>query len=318
MDLASTSPQPAATPQTPRTASKHWDRRCRIAIDVFDRSCLERNDLGYYSSVFAITNLPHRDLGPKGTCWTRRNGHASLVVRPGLIPGPDGSLISAGIPYGMWPRLLVLYLATEAVRTRSPQIELGRSLADFFRRLKLIPDTRRVQMLRRQALRLFSASIQFTFSDSEILGGSSAQLAEQYLLWRSENDIGDSRPRNASHVTLTTHFFRGLLAHPYPVDIGAIHGLRQSPLALDLFLWLPLRLRALRHPLNLRYDTLAEQMGSNYARKAEFARHCLRALQKIQQFWFGLRYRRIHDGIQFLPCELPVPIRTNPTKQKIQ
>ena len=316
MDLSLSSLEPLSSPPAPRMVSKQCDRRVARAVAVYNHNCLERGDLGYYTPVFAVTNLPHRDPGPDATCWTRRNGHACLVVRSGLIPGQDGTLISVGIPYGMWPRLLVLYLSTEAVRTRSPRIELGSSLADFFERLKIVPDTRRVQMLRRQALRLFSASIQFTFSDSELLTGGSAQVADQYLLWRSTNDNDDPRPRSVSHVILTTRFFQDLLSHPYPVDIGAIQGLRQSPLALDLFLWLPLRLRTLKHPLMLRYSALAAQMGSEYAREAEFARHCRHALRLVQLFWYPLRYQEVLGGIRFLPSELPVPIRINPSKQK--
>ena len=307
MDLPLSSLEPLSSPPTPRAVSKQCDRRVARAVAVYDRSCLERGDLGYYSSIFTITNLPHRDPGPDTTCWTRRNGHACLVVRPGLIPGQDGTLISVGIPYGMWPRLLVLYLSTEAVRTRSPQIELGRSLADFFARLKIAPDTRRVQMLRRQALRLFSASIQFTLSGSELLAGGSAQLADRYLLWRRTKDHDDPMPHNGSHVILTSRFFRDLLDHPYPVDIGAVHGLRQSPLALDLFLWLPLRLRTLKRPRMLRYSALAAQMGSEYAREAEFARHCRRALGLVRLFWYPLRYQEVPGGILFFPSELPVP-----------
>ncbi len=318
MDLPLSSLELAGSPPTSRMVSKQCDRRVARAVAVYDRTCLERGDLGYYSPVFAVTNLPHRDPGPDTTCWTRRNGHACLVVRPGLIPKPDGSLVSAGIPYGTWPRLLILYLSTEAVRTRSPQIELGRSLSDFFGRLKITRDTRRVQMLRRQALRLFSASIQFTFANSERTTGGSAQVADQYLLWRNANDHNDPRPHNVSHVILTSRFFRDLLEHPYPVDIGAIHGLRQSPLALDLFLWLPLRLRTLKHPLTLPYSALAEQMGSEYAREAEFARHCRRALRLVQQFWFNLRYKEVPGSIRFSPSELPVPPRPNPAKPKIQ
>ncbi len=315
MDLPLSSLEPLSSPPTPRAVSKQCDRRVARAVAVYDRSCLERGDLGYYSSIFTITNLPHRDPGPDTTCWTRRNGHACLVVRPGLIPGQDGTLISVGIPYGMWPRLLVLYLSTEAVRTRSPQIELGRSLADFFARLKIAPDTRRVQMLRRQALRLFSASIQFTFANSELMAGGSAQVAAQYLLWHSTND-DNPRPHDVSHVILTSRFFRDLLDHPYPVDIGAVQGLRQSPLALDLYLWLPHRLRALKAPRTLLYDDLAKQLGSQYFKIGEFARHCRRALRLVQQFWFTLRYEEVPGGIRFRPSELPVPIRITQSKQK--
>ena len=307
MDLPLSSLAPVSPPPKRPIYTKQSNCRLNRAIVVANYNCLERGELGYYSQIFARTNLPHRDPGPDTTCWTRRNGHACLVVRPGLSLKPDGSLASAGIPYGMWPRLLILYISTEAVRTRSPRIELGRSLTDFFRRLGIAPDTRRVRMLRIQAVKLFSARVQFSFGPRERVAEESTQVANQYLLWHWGYSEPNRDPLLESHVTLTDRFFCDLLDHSYPVDIGAIQGLRQSPLALDLFLWLPLRLRTLTHPVEISYATLSEQLGSQYSRIEEFARHCRGALRPVQVFWRTLHCTTRPGGIRLSPSKLPVP-----------
>ncbi|MGB5659050.1 MAG: replication protein RepA [Thermoanaerobaculia bacterium] len=42
-----------------------------------------------------------------------------------------------GLPYGSYPRLLLAYLTTEAVRTKSPKIDLSATPNDLARKLGL-------------------------------------------------------------------------------------------------------------------------------------------------------------------------------------
>ena len=42
-----------------------------------------------------------------------------------------------GLPYGVYPRLLLMFLATEAVRKRSREIHLGATPNDLTRKLRL-------------------------------------------------------------------------------------------------------------------------------------------------------------------------------------
>jgi len=97
-----------------------------------DLLCLESEDaltagtLGFMPRILVLTTLPHRR--PEGYRFERVNGRHSLRMRaPRRI----------GLPYGSYPRLLLLYLATEAVRTKSPEIHLGASPNDLARQLSL-------------------------------------------------------------------------------------------------------------------------------------------------------------------------------------
>jgi hypothetical protein len=44
---------------------------------------------------------------------------AALVIEPGMRPGPNGGdPVSVGVPFGSPARLILLYLQSEALRTR--------------------------------------------------------------------------------------------------------------------------------------------------------------------------------------------------------
>ena len=66
--------------------------------------------------------LPHRrTMAP---VWEREGGQIKLLVESGL----DSAKQPIGIPYGAVARMILLYLQTQAVRTRSREIELGASM----------------------------------------------------------------------------------------------------------------------------------------------------------------------------------------------
>ena len=97
--------------------------------DVIDESfAIETEDarkagaLGFMARALVNATLPYKD--PKSALFERRNGQ--YVLR--MMGGNDN-----GLPYGVYPRLLMSWITTEAVRTRSPELELGESLSAFLR-----------------------------------------------------------------------------------------------------------------------------------------------------------------------------------------
>ena len=64
-------------------------------------------------------SFPHADPGELAT-FTRRNGWLELTL--------STTRHDSGLPYGVPARLLTIYCASEAIRTRSPEIYLGLSL----------------------------------------------------------------------------------------------------------------------------------------------------------------------------------------------
>ena len=64
------------------------------------------------------------------------------------------------LPFGTNPRLILAWLCTEAVRTGSRDLVLGRSLSEFMRKLGIASTNGRTQArLRNQMKRLFNCSV---------------------------------------------------------------------------------------------------------------------------------------------------------------
>jgi len=75
---------------------------------------LSAGALGFMPRLLVLTTLPHRR--PECHRFERVNGrHTLRMSAPRRV----------GLPYGSYPRLLLAYLTTQAVRTKSPQIDLG-------------------------------------------------------------------------------------------------------------------------------------------------------------------------------------------------
>ena len=80
----------------------------------------------YVPKALVITTLPYTKF--EGAEFVRQNGNHRLSV---LAPE------TVGIPYGVIPRLLLIWVATEAKVRKTRDIELGRSFREFMSKLNL-------------------------------------------------------------------------------------------------------------------------------------------------------------------------------------
>lgn len=278
-------------------------RRLSAAERIWHETPEIRGEVGYLARVFVVTNLPHADPG-NAAVWSRSNGDACLTIQQGYET-VGGQLVGVGYPAGSTARWLLLFILTEAVRQQSPCVSLGASLTAFLRLLGLPSDGRRIKAVREQLHRLLASSIRFSFRDSHLIAGRNLSLASDFLLWRQETDA-----RVLGFAILNDALFRDLIAHPVPLDLGAVRALRDAPLAIDLFVWLSFRLRSLHHPLSLSWLALQTQFGSDYAETKEFARHVRKELRRVHAVWPSLRTQFYRGGVTFFPpAELPVKMR---------
>lgn len=119
--------------------------------------------------------MPHRKIADHS--FIRSNGDFTLTVT---------SLAGWGLPYESKPRLLLAWLVTETVKTKSQELVLGRSLSDFMRKIGLSATggkTGSIAPLREQMARLFSGAISATDSTENRGRGKIIPIAEEYDLW---------------------------------------------------------------------------------------------------------------------------------------
>ena len=173
------------------------------------------------------------------------------------------------LPFGTNPRLILAWVCTEAVRTGSRDLVLGRSLSEFMRKLGISStDGRGQARLRNQMKRLFNCSVQLNYTAAGRETSASALVAELTDFWWNPK-----RPDQAglweSKVRLSEAFFNEITSHPVPLDMNTLKALKRSPLGLDLYLWLTCRIFALTAPQRLSWPQLYRQFGSNPAKAGD-------------------------------------------------
>ena len=254
-------------------------------------------DLGFMARLMALCSLPRTNPGNRHQ-YKRVNGPYKLV----MIAGADNKL-----PYGNLPRLLLAWVSTEAVRTQSRGLVLGRSLAEFMRALGIYnsggqPQTR----LRNQMDRLFHASVQLIYEDEGNKAGISSFVADRTEFWWNEREPNESSLWE-SQIYLGEQFFNEIISHPVPLDMNTLKALKRCSLGLDLYLWLTYRTFALRAPLRLTWQHLYHQFDADPSKAGNhdtvqyFRRKVLRELKKIKLAWPGLNYATATGVLILLP-----------------
>ena len=84
-------------------------------------------DLGFMARTMALCSLPRTNPGNRKE-YKRVNGPFTLY----MVAGGGNKL-----PFGNLPRLILAWVSTEAVRTQSRVLVLGKSLSEFMRTLDI-------------------------------------------------------------------------------------------------------------------------------------------------------------------------------------
>lgn len=198
----------------------------------------------------------------------RQDGQYALAIQPRQVLAREGDetiLKSFGVPFGSYPRVMLIHILSEAVRKKSRHIELGQNLTDWMRRLGYPPPSYgprgTIHGIRDQMNRLMACEWQIRW-DGEQDGESVFQIRGVQL---STNYVGLHREDGSfnSEIQLSEAFYEHLQEHAVPLDERAIAHIKDSPTALDLYTYLSYRLPRIgrEKPAVLRWDQLAAHMG---------------------------------------------------------
>ena len=161
----------ALTPAAPQT--RHHFTRLDQINQLVDASEADA-DLGFMARLLALCSLPRTNPGDR-LQYKRVNGPYTLVM------------FSSGetkLPYGNLPRLLLAWVCTEAVRTQSRELILGRSLADFMRSVGVYDDGGAVRRrLRDQMQRLFRSYVELSYEDAHGSRFVNSAIAKRGEFW---------------------------------------------------------------------------------------------------------------------------------------
>ena len=217
----------------------------------------EETRLGITHAGFAMTSLPHRRF--QEPLWVRQGHMTKLLVESGRT-GEGGWI---GVPYGSIARLILLYLQTEAIRTNSPEVELGRSMRNWMHRLSLASGGRNYQIVAEQARRISACRLTFL---TDLQAGERRQNGAFVQDAISLAGVADDNQPSLwqDKVRLDEGFWRSLKEHPVPVREEAIRAIGSRSLAIDVYIWLAYRLHSLTKPTTVSWTALHSQFGAGF------------------------------------------------------
>ena len=278
---------------------------------IHGESAIEADALGFLAKMLVQTTLPHR--AQPGTQYTRTDGDVTLSIT---------DLGGAGLPYGAYPRLILIWMTSEALRTGERKLELGRSLSSFMRQLGLQCTGGHwgtIPRFRDQMERLFGAAISTRWKHEQAtqaqIAGSNLLLAEEFDLWWTPVKLPRT-PAPQSSVTLSQKFFEQLIESPVPLDLRAIAALKRSPLSLDLYAWATRRVSYLKRPLKISWRSFQVSFGAGYADtpqgKSRFRGNAIEALRRVKTVYPQLKIELKRDGLLLFPSSTHIPVKTLP------
>lgn len=242
-------------------------------LDLFERvRTVSMSDPvpSFLHSALCAMSLPVRKPSDEHAPIIRQDGQYTLAITPKpMVTRSDGKgqMRSLGVPYGVLPRLILIHIMTEAVRTRSRHIVLGESFTDWMRQMgfRSISYGPRgsATLLRNQIDRLLACEWMIRWDnstgDEHAFGVREIKLSDEY--------VGLDRKSGwfLREIYMTEGFFNHLKDHAVPLNEHAIRQLRDSATALDLYTWLAYRLPRISgsRPLLISWSQLAVHFGNN-------------------------------------------------------
>lgn len=308
--MDSSSPNPHAdAPGKPAKASKPLvsNRTARVintrdAIDV-----AEDSSLAMAPWFMAALSLPYRDPGTDLVAWERTNGTTRITITPYVKEG------KAHYPYGVYPRLLLTWMTTEAIKTGSNEIQIADGLRAFMRQIGATVGGKQKTMMLAQMQRLFNAHIRIETVEEVIRDGEplthvvtkNFQFTDEHDLWLKDSESVEW----GSTVTLSPKFYASLVNHSFPVYADALQAIGNSAFCLDIYLFLVSRLYRLKKRTRISWTQLNEQFGGRYSEVKAFKRDFLKHLKTVQIIYPEAKVAVESKCLILLPSKQHVPSR---------
>ena len=266
--------------------------------------------IDFLHTIQCQLGLPYKNPGDQVREWDRKQGNASLRIEAGSAMDPQtGKFVHLGLPYGEKPRLVLIHLASEAVRTGNPVVDVENTMTSFARSLGLETNGRQLKGLKDQLARLASATIRMGVVEEGRAVQVNTQIVAAFDLWFPKKP--DQRVLWPSTVRLSEEYFQSLGKHAVPLDHRAVAVLSSSSMALDVYAWLAQRLHRIPQgkPQKITWVAMYEQFGQGFGRIRDFRRNFLQTLHQVQAAYPHARFTSDEGGLTLSHSPPPVPPR---------
>jgi hypothetical protein len=252
------------------------DETRRQAVSKHDRLVIETahrvlsddaEKMGFTYSGFALTSLPHK---PQTELVWRRDGHNITML---IESGRDRTGKPLGLPYGSYARFILLFLQSEAIRTQSREIELGRSMRVWLGNMGLSIGGTTYKLVTAQARRISGCTLTFFADRAGAQIKSRSGFVKTEITMSSRIDDEQQTQLWQDRVLLDEDFYRALREHPVPVSESALRAIGPRSMVIDVYIWLAYRLHSLTRDVDVSWPALYAQFGAGFSRIRRFRTH---------------------------------------------
>ena len=264
--------------------------------------------IDFLHTVQCQCGIPYNNPGDDVRVWDRSQGGAALRIEAGSVFDlAANAFIEVGLPYGEKPRLVLIHLASEAVRTGQPVVNVEDSMTAFARSLGIETNGRHLRTLKDQLARLAAATVRMGMKVEEGRAFQfNTQIVDALDLWYPTQP--NQRMLWPSTVRLSDQYFQSLGRHAVPLDHRAVGALAGSSMALDVYVWLAQRLHRIppRKGQFITWAALHDQFGQGFARIRDFRRRFLHTLHQVQAAYPDARLDADEKGMTLHHSRPPV------------
>lgn len=209
------------------------------------------------------------------------------------------------LPYGPTPRLVMVHVSSEAIRTKQRSVEIGASMRQFLQMLGMQTSggaRGSYHALRRQMEVLAACRLLIGLQEQGRVVTVDAKPIKRFEAWLQQD--GTQHTLWPGVLELSEDFYNTLSHHAVPLDYRALAALKHSSLALDIYTWLAHRLCRVKafHGTKLSWSNLREQFGQEYATSKNF-KH---ALRQVLAVYPEARVGDVIGGLVLYPSKPPL------------
>lgn len=270
------------------------------------------DDIAFMPAGLCHTFFPYTDPGKDVDTWFRKQGNFVLSIEASKEYNPHTEQMERlGLPSGAKPRLLLAVLNTLALKSNSPEMNLGNSLTEFVGEfMKLNTDGRTINEVKSQMAKLASADIKITYNE-----GAGHAYRDRLNIIRGL-DVWWAKDKNQRHLwgnylRFSDDYFNSIKEHSVPLDMRALRALSNKPMAIDVYSFMAHRLHSLSKPTTVTWQAIKDQFGYTYSAMNYFKRDFRKILSLVKSLYPDARFDEIENrGFILYPSKPPIAPKT--------
>ena len=260
----------------------------------------------FLHSVMCQVGMPRSQTDAR--VFERTTGGVFIRLEAGALY-LGGKMVEQPLPYGVKPRLAMIHITTEAIRTKNPEVEVGNSIRDFLLKLDLDDNGRSHKAFNSQiqALAASHLTIGANFGGKDVTVKTNP--IDKFEAWISKDN--KQAAMWSGTMRLSQEFFEAIQEFAVPLDSRALSALSHTALGLDIYTWLAYRLCQISKPegVHVSWTALHNQFGQEYSNLKDFKKEFKKTLRQVHAVYLDAKFE-LDDragGMILKPSLSPIP-----------